>query len=433
MKKIWGLLLVLSSSVFARELTLDQAIQMALDNSKEIKISQKDVETAKLNVGIAFKNALPSVIYTGSYTRSEYDRKITVEERPSQRLDSGKKRETDAKGGYLQKITISQPIFQGGAILGGIQYANAYKNIADLLYLGSQRDIRLETIQVYSDIVKNEKDLEALISSREELKATYDKQKAQLDLRLITKADMLKTEYSILEVESQIIGTQNQIAVQKENLKLKLGLPRTEDLTVVEFDVPMYLSRNIDFKADLNQALIESIDAMIASKYVDMADAQRKVARADMLPQVSAFASYGVESDRRKYNATMDDAEWRGGVQITWNVFEFGKNYDSYRVAAISKEQEELREKISKDTIDINVTDAYLELIKLEKERDSKGRALEAAIENYKIDKEKYAAGLISTIDFLASETQVREAKVGYNQVVIDYLYAFEKYRSMLI
>lgn len=433
MKKIWGLLLVLSSSVFARELTLDQAIQMALDNSKEIKISQKDVETAKLNVGIAFKNALPSVIYTGSYTRSEYDRKITVEERPSQRLDSGKKRETDAKGGYLQKITISQPIFQGGAILGGIQYANAYKNIADLLYLGSQRDIRLETIQVYSDIVRNEKDLEALISSREELKATYNKQKAQLNLRLITKADMLKTEYSILEVESQIIGTQNQIAVQKENLKLKLGLPRTEDLTVVEFDVPMYLSRNIDFKADLNQALIESIDAMIASKYVDMADAQRKVARADMLPQVSAFASYGVESDRRKYNATMDDAEWRGGVQITWNVFEFGKNYDSYKVAAISKEQEELREKISKDTIDINVTDAYLELIKLEKERDSKGRALEAAIENYKIDKEKYAAGLISTIDFLASETQVREAKVGYNQVVIDYLYAFEKYRSMLI
>ncbi|MDO5789438.1 MAG: TolC family protein [Fusobacterium sp.] len=433
MKKIWGLLLVLSSSVFARELTLDQAIQMALDNSKEIKISQKDVETAKLNVGIAFKNALPSVIYTGSYTRSEYDRKITVEERPSQRLDSGKKRETDAKGGYLQKITISQPIFQGGAILGGIQYANAYKNIADLLYLGSQRDIRLETIQVYSDIVRNEKDLEALISSREELKATYNKQKAQLDLRLITKADMLKTEYSILEVESQIIGTQNQIAVQKENLKLKLGLPRTEDLTVVEFDVPMYLSRNIDFKADLNQALTESIDAMVASKYVDMADAQRKVARADMLPQVSAFASYGVESDRRKYNATMDDAEWRGGVQVTWNVFEFGKNYDSYRVAAISKEQEELREKISKDTIDINVTDAYLELIKLEKERDSKGRALEAAIENYKIDKEKYAAGLISTIDFLASETQVREAKVGYNQVVIDYLYAFEKYRSMLI
>lgn len=433
MKKTLGLLLLLSSSVFARELTLDQAIQMALDNSKEIKISQRDVETAKLNVGIAFKNALPSVVYTGSYTRNEYDRKITAEERTNHRLETNGSREVDAKGGYTQKITISQPIFQGGAILGGIQYAQAYKSVANLMYLSSQRDVRLETIQIYSNIVKSEKDLEALMSSKEELKATYDKQKAQLDLRLITKADLLKTEYSMLEVDSQIIGTQNQITVQKENLKLKLGLPKTEDLTVVEFDVPMYLSRNIDFQADLNQALTESIDAMVANKYVDMADAQRKVARADMLPQVSAFASYGVDSDRRKYNATMDDAEWRGGVQVTWNVFEFGKNYDTYKTAAIAKEQEELREKISKDTIDINVTDAYLELVRMEKDRDSKGRALEAAMENYKIDKEKYTAGLISTIDFLASETQLREAKVAYNQVVIDYLYAFEKYRSMLI
>lgn len=433
MKKTLGLLLLLSSSVFARELTLDQAIQMALDNSKEIKISQRDVETAKLNVGIAFKNALPSVVYTGSYTRSEYDRKITAEERPNHRLEKNGSREVEAKGGYTQKITISQPIFQGGAILGGIQYAQAYKSVANLMYLSSQRDVRLETIQIYSNIVKSEKDLEALVSSKEELKATYDKQKAQLDLRLITKADLLKTEYSMLEVDSQIIGAQNQITVQKENLKLKLGLPKTEDLTVVEFDVPMYLSRNIDFQADLNQALTESIDAMVANKYVDMADAQRKVARADMLPQVSAFASYGVDSDRRKYNATMDDAEWRGGVQVTWNVFEFGKNYDTYKTAAIAKEQEELREKISKDTIDINVTDAYLELVRMEKDRDSKGRALEAAMENYKIDKEKYTAGLISTIDFLASETQLREAKVAYNQVVIDYLYAFEKYRSMLI
>lgn len=428
MKKTLGLLLLLSSSVFARELTLDQAIQMALENSKEMKISQKDVETAKLNVGIAFKNALPSVVYTGSYTRSEYDREVT------RRLGENREQQkVPAKGGFTQKITISQPIFQGGAILGGIQYAKAYKSVADLLFLSEKRDVRLETIQIYSEIVKSEKDLEALLASKKELEATYERQKAQLDLRLITKSDLLKTEYSILDVDSQIIGTQNIITVQKENLKLKLGLPKTEDLTVVEFDVPMYLSRNIDFKADLDQALNESIDAMVANNYVNMADAQRKVARADMLPQVSAFASYGVESDRRKFNSTMDDAEWRGGVQVTWNIFEFGKNYDTYKTAAIAKEQEELREKISKDTIDINVTDAYLELVRMEKDRDSKERALEAAEENYKMDKEKYTAGLISTIDFLASETQLREAKVAYNQVVIDYLYAFEKYRSMLI
>lgn len=423
MKKILGLLLILSSSVFAREITLDQAIQMALENSKEIKISEKDVEVSKLKVGIAFKDALPSVVYSGSYTRSEYDRKM---------YKHGWENQVDRKGGYTQTISISQPIFQGGAVLGGIKGAQAYKNISNLLYMGERRDVRLETILNYSNIVKLEKDLEALESSYKELKARYEKQKAQLDLRLITKTDILKTEYSMLEVESQIIGTKNSIEIEKEKLRIKTGLVNDKNIEVVEFTVPENLSRNIDFAKDKHQALTESIGALTAKYYVDAADASKMISRADMLPKVNAFASYGT-SERTKYNPTIDEAEWRGGVQVTWNVFEFGKNYDNYRVASITKEQEELREKISKDDIGVNVTDAYLELIRMEKERSSKERAMEAAIENFKMDQERYDAGLISTVDFLLSETQMREAKVAYNQVVIDYLYAFEKYRSMLI
>ena len=423
MKKILGLLLILSSSVFAREITLDQAIQMALENSKEIKISEKDVEVSKLKVRMAFKDALPSVVYNGSYTRGEYERKM---------YKHGWEDQVDRKGGYTQTITISQPIFQGGAVLGGVKGAQAYKKISNLLYMGERRDIRLETISNYSNIVKLEKDLEALESSHKELKARYEKQKAQLDLRLITKTDILKTEYSMLEVESQIIGTKNSIEIEKEKLRIKTGLVNDRDIKVVEFTVPENLSRNIDFAKDKHQALTESIGALTAKYYVEVADASKMISRADMLPKVNAFASYGT-SERTKYNPTIDEAEWRGGVQVTWNVFEFGKNYDSYRVAAITKEQEELREKISKDDIGVNVTDAYLELIRMEKERSSKERAMEAAIENFKMDQERYDAGLISTVDFLLSETQMREAKVAYNQIVIDYLYAFEKYRSMLI
>lgn len=424
MKKILGLLLILSSSVFAREITLDQAIQMALENSKEIKISEKDVEVSKLKVGIAFKDALPSVVYSGTYTRGEYERKMY--------RHGWEENQVERKGGYTQTISISQPIFQGGAVLGGIKGAQAYKNISNLLYMGERRDVRLETISNYSNIVKLEKDLEALESSHKELKARYEKQKAQLDLRLITKTDILKTEYSMLEVESQIIGTKNSIEIEKEKLRIKTGLVNDRDIKVVEFTVPENLSRNIDFAKDKHQALTESIGALTAKYYVEVADASKMISRADMLPKVNVFASYGT-SERTKYNPTIDEAEWRGGVQVTWNVFEFGKNYDSYRVAAITKEQEELREKISKDDIGVNVTDAYLELIRMEKERSSKERAMEAAIENFKMDQERYDAGLISTVDFLLSETQMREAKVAYNQIVIDYLYAFEKYRSMLI
>lgn len=434
MKKIMGLLFILSSSIFARELTLEDAIQMALNNSKEMKISEMELKKANINVGIAFKEALPSVVYKGTYTRSQYDRRITVEDRPKYRLYPSYKSDTiDEKGGFSQKLVVSQPLFQGGAIIGGIKYARANKKIANLQYLASKRDTRLEVIKIYSDIVKGEKDLKVLENSKKELDITYEKQKEKLKLRLTTKADLLKTEYSVLDLESQIVRAKNIIIIEKEKLKLKLGISKLEELDVTPFEVPMYLVNRIDFQSDLNQALTKSIDAMIASEGIKAAKATKMVAMSAMLPQVNAFASYGVENDRRKFNATMDDAELRGGIQVSWNVFQFGKDVDNFREASVSTKQQELKGEITKDNIDINLKSAYLELVRIEETRAAKDRAMQAAEENFEIDRQKYAAGLISTIDFLNSETQSRRAKVEYNQVVIDYLYAFEKYRSLLI
>lgn len=423
MKKILGLFFMLTTCIFAREVTLEEAIQLSVDNSKGIKISEKDVQASKIKVSMAFKNALPSVTYEGTYTHGESEREMYGKDW----------KEVDDKDGYSQSFTISQPIFHGGAIVNNIINSRIERDISELIFLGEKRDIRLETIQNYSNIVKYNKDLSVLFSSKKELEEDYKRQKEKLKLRLITKTDMLKTEYSILDIETQITQIQNAIAIEKENLRIKTGIPKAEEIEVVEFDVPKYLSKNIDFNKDMEQALNESINALIAEKNVESAEANKKIARADMLPQVNAFASYGTYTENSKYDATIEDGEWRGGIKISWNIFEFGKNYDNYKVSSISEQQEMLREEDTKDNIDVDVKEAYLELIRMEKDRDSKERAMEAAIENFRMDHARYNEGLISTVDYLLSETQMRDAKVNYNQVVIDYLYAFEKYRSLLI
>ncbi|MGF6906681.1 TolC family protein [Fusobacterium sp. PH5-44] len=423
MKKTLLMILLSSGIILGRELNLDKAVEMAINNSKDIKISQKDVEISKLDVSKAFKAALPSVTYTGTYTKGEYSREIT--------RNTGTR--VQAKEGYYQSIKISQPLFRGGAVLGGIKGAKAYRKVSDLQYISTQIDVRLSTILIYSNIIKYQKDLFALKGSLNELKERHKLQKEQLNLSLITRADILKTENSILTIESQIIGTNNLIDVEMSNLKIKTGIPKNEKVKLVEFSVPEYLTRNIDFQADMNQAMNQSVKALIAKHSVEVQDAGRQVARADMLPKVNAFASYGTAGERTKFKRSVDDAEWQGGIEVSWTVFDFGSSYDSYKIAKLNAEKEKLKEENTKDSIDVNVTQAYLELIRLEKLREAKYKALQASDENYKIDKERYNEGLISTTDFLGSEEQLRNAKVEYNQVVIDYYYAFEKYRSLII
>ena len=79
MKKLLTVFLLMTNIVLARDLTLDQAIDLSLNNSKEMKISEKNLDISKLNVNKAFKNALPSVTYTSAYTVGEHERQILTQ------------------------------------------------------------------------------------------------------------------------------------------------------------------------------------------------------------------------------------------------------------------------------------------------------------------------------------------------------------------
>ena len=423
MKKILTVFLLMTNIVLARDLTLDQAIDLSLNNSKEMKISEKNLDISKLNVSKAFKNALPSVTYTGAYTVGEHERQILTQ---SERNYVSKKR------GYTQNLKLTQPLFTGGVVTAGIKGAKAYENIASYSFLQSKIKNRLDTIKIFSDIINAQRNLEALKYSEGVLLKRYQKQEEQLKLRLITKPDILQTEYSIEDIRAQMINVKNVVDTNMEKLYIRTGISKSEPLNLVPFDIPNNFSEKINFNNDLKQAINESLSAKVAEEQVKVASATRMAAVGDLLPQVSAFASYGT-GERTTFERSYRDGEWTGGVQVSWKVFSFGSDLDNYRVAKLQEEQEELRETSTKENIEIDVRSAYLNVLSLEKQIASQAKALEAAKVNFELNQEKYDAGLISTIDYLDFENTYRQARIAYNKVLLDYYYAFETYRSLLI
>ena len=423
MKKILTVFLLMTNIVLARDLTLDQAIDLSLNNSKEMKISEKNLDISKLNVNKAFKNALPSVTYTGAYTVGEHERQI---------LTQSEKNYVSKKRGYTQNLKLTQPLFTGGVVTAGIKGAKAYENIASYTYLQSKIKNRLDTIKIFSDIINAQRNLEALSYSEGILLKRYQKQEEQLKLRLITKPDILQTEYSIEDIRAQMINIKNVIDTNMEKLYIRTGINKSEPLNLVPFNIPNNFSEKINLNSDLKQAIDESLSAKIAEEQVKIASATRMAAVGELLPQVSAFASYGT-GERTSFERSYKDAEWTGGVQVSWKLFSFGSDLDNYRVAKLQEEQEELRENSAKENIEINVRSAYLNVLSLEKQIASQGKALEVAKINFELNQEKYDAGLISTVDYLDFENTYRQARIAYNKALLDYYYAFETYRSLLI
>ena len=426
MKKTLGIFLLLSAASFARTLDLEQAIDLSLTNSKNIQIAERNKKIGELNLSQAFKYALPTVAYQGTYSRNEHSHKNAVYGRKLT------EKYEDSKDGYTSKIIATYPLFQGGAILGGIKGANAQKNILDYSFLKEKVNTRIKVISLYTNIIKYENNLEALKSSQKELEARMKVQEKKLKERLIIKADLLKTEYSLLDIESQIVKVQSSIATEKKNLKIELGIPESEDIDLKDLVIPTNLSENINFDKDMITAKNQSLNALIAKNKVEYSKAEKMVALSDNLPKVSAFASYG-GTERLHSSDVFHDEEWRGGVQVDWELFSFGSGIDAYRVAKENYKIEELNNSITQDNIEINLTTAYSEVLRLEKYREAMRSSLEASRENYQIDTKRYEAGLLSTQDYLNSEAQYRTAQMNYNSAETDYLLAFENYRSLII
>ncbi|NME36718.1 MULTISPECIES: TolC family protein [Fusobacterium] len=427
MKKTLTLFLVLSTISFSRTLNLEEAIDLSLTNSKNIQIAEKNKKIGELNLSRAFKYALPTVAYQGVYTRYEHEtRKVYNENGIADEF------KVDSKDGYSSKIIATYPIFQGGATFGGIKGAAAQKNILNYSFLKEKVDTRIRVIQYYSNVITYEKNLEALKTSEKELQARLKLQEKKLEERLIIKADLLKTEYSLLDIQSQIVKVQNQIETEKKNLKTELGLNINEDIDLEELFIPENLSSNINFEKDLVTAKTQSLNALISKNKVEYSKAEKMVALSDNLPKISVFASYG-GTERLHSSDTFHDEEWRGGVQIDWELFSFGSGLDSYRVASENYKIEELNDSMTQDNIEINLANAYSEVLRLEKYRVAMKSSLEASRENYEIDKKRYEAGLLSTQDYLNSEAQYRTAQMNFNSAESSYLLAFEKYRSLII
>ncbi len=425
-KKVLVVFSLINLLTYSRTVGLEEAISLALENGKSIKIAEKNTEISKYALRAAFKSALPSVVYEGKYQSGEYERSFNEGRYGTQRMETGKE-------GYNHSISLNQTLYKSGAILAGIKTASVLKSNDILSYIAKKSEVRVKVIETYSGIIQNQNDLDALRASKAELEARYERQKVQLNLSIITKTDVLKTEYALFEVEANIIGALNNIQVFLTDLKFQIGLEKELELKVKPFVIPDNLTAGINFEKDLQLGKVNSVAALKAKNSVEIAKANKTISRSEFLPVVTAFGNYGTFTENRSFDDSVEKAEWRAGVGVKWNIFQFGKNYDQYKMKALEQEKQIINEKLAGDDIDKNITSSYLNLIKIEKIKESRYKAMLAAEENFSLDSERYEVGILSTIDFLASESQMRESRVGYNEIISDYYVAFEKYRSLLI
>ena len=411
MKKYILLFLTLNIVTFSMELTLDKSIKLAEKNNRQLKEKSINVKQKRLNENIKIKNALPSLRAQTTY--ADHDE--------SKNLNSS----------FQNGVYLSQSIFTGGELYYNIKSSEVLREFEESDYIAQNIDLELEVIQTYINCLQLKKSLNIYEASQKEKKEELKKQQEFYKLSLIDKSEVLKIETSLYQTETLILKTKNNIITQELILKNLLGLDSDESITLKEMDFSSLTIPNIDLKKDTEKALANSTLSKKLDKNILISEYNAKSNRSVFLPKVDL--EYGYESlDESSFSKSNNDWEWRVGITFKWDIFNFGSGIDSYKESTLEIEKQRILKIDSLETLKREIKTAYLDLITSKDIIVTNEKALLTALETFNIDKEKFSNRIIDSVDFLKSESQLREAQITHINSQLDYFLYYQQYLSLL-
>lgn len=234
-----------------------------------------------------------------------------------------------------------------------------------------------------------------------------------------SRADVLTAETAVASAELGVEKAKNVATVAEMSLRTVMHAGADEVLAPGEGLDNAPPPFKADFKSMLSEALanrpeIKSIDASAQS-----ASKTATVARAGRLPVIAAFgqADYANPNQRQIPQQQTFFPTWAAGVQATWSP------NDALLGGAQGAESDararnlEAQKGVVRDGIQVEVTQAYQNVLESEFALDSTSRQLASAQEAYRVARELFVNGR-------ATGTQLTEAELGLTRARFEFLNA---------
>jgi len=338
-------------------LSLDRAIQLAVENNRQIQSAALQVQKASEDVGIARSHRLPVFDIQGqasqlltpvdfSFPQGAFGDFAGVGPIPATDTNVSVPKQLT----YFVSSQVSQPVTQLFRIGLGIDSAVASHAIEEE-HLRSQRlSVTNSVKRLYFAILQTESALEATdqaIALYRELDRTLEVRVAQ---KVALRSDSLDVQFRLAQEQLTKTTYENTRAAQKEQLNQLLGRDVRTDfvvepvtsLTVSEIDLTAARTRALESRPDVREARLK----------VDQADLDRRAKKAERIPDLSVAVSYSSYFNIDVMPTNLATA----GVQLKWEPFDWGRKGRELasKTHTVSQARLAVREVEDKVVVDVN-------------------------------------------------------------------------------
>lgn len=390
------------NEVFSRDLTLEQAVDMAFENNIDWIISKKNIESKILQKKISKGDLYPKLSVSSSYSRNDgdgrrYSNSVSLRQDIYNRRNFTLLKRTDM---YIHHAKYSDLKIKNELVL---EVKRAFYSILELKALAV----------VFEDAVKREE---------EQLKYAEN----LFRLNKVIKTDVLRAEISLEKAKQNLSTKYNGIKSAKMLLNNVLGIALEEEFNYVpesnlKEDIKKIVEGRILVHENISGVLRNRPELKIKDKEIEIAEENITLSRDGYFPVVSGSGSYGWSGDELSF----DDGSWQAGINLSWTLFDGNVRRNEVLQSKLEKNKIEDEQKKLTDAVVFEIKKIYLDIEDALSLIKIFSRSLEIAEQNYELVKNQYQNGLVSNLNVIDAESV-------YTGAEIDLLNAYYNYKIKL-
>ncbi len=405
-----------------KQLGLREAVDMAIKNSKQLKAGRAKIDEAIADLQVAKDQRLPDVKISGAYLRLN-NPNISLANKSSSSSGSSTTSDTKVSSATYGMANISYPVYAGLRIKNGINAAEYLEQAVKLDVDNDKEGIALNAINAFINLYKAKA---AVILVRENLQQSRQRDQDLSGLEkngLLARNDLLKANLQTSNIELSLADAESNAKLATITMDILLGLPENTqiipDTTTVQ--TPPSPASIMDYE---QMAIQNRKDVQALALRRKAATTGIDIAKADIYPSLGLSGGY-IAADIPGFLTVTNAVNISIGVN--YSLSSLWKTKAKIQQATAKQQQVIAGQEVLDDNVRLDVNQAYQAYLLSKKKIDVYNKAIEQAIENYRITKNKYDNTLATTTELLDADVAQLQAKLNYSFAKADALVAYNK------
>ena len=418
-----------TSSLFAQEkvLAIDECVQIALEQNPEIVMGEFTVKMANRDVVIAMSNFLPTVSVSTGYYHSVVGPSSMMRVDPGTGILVPLQPDEIVSWASTARANVNQTLFSGGYNTLNFLASKALKKSSEQSFEVTRQTTILLVKERYYNLLMGEKLLNVAEETLKSSEESFKRAEVLFQVGKVPKSDVLKAKVQLETDRLSLIQAQNSLAIAKASLNHVLGFDVDQIIKVVDnLDVS---EMDVGYDDVLTNAMANHPSLKKSMYDLSAAKAGVGMALSSYLPTVSGYYQYSwSHPEFSEMNNMLDtDFNWYMGVTLSVSLFEGFSRIASTSKALLEKKSSiELYEQTKRD-VALEAKTSFFEVQQAQKSIVVSKDAVEAADEDLRLNKEKYALGAGTMLELINAQVSSASAQSDHIQALYNYKYAIAR------